>query len=148
MSWDKYKKTAKHNFKDFGCPDFWVELLRLDAQPYGDRTDVTDELDEETRTRLEAVIAGGLDNEEAIVQVALKDPGMARKVTELGDRQLARNIVNWNLTDPKTDEDLPVPTEDDSSSLQALPREFVAQMHTWLREDSELAQRIPKRKGT
>ena len=147
MSWDKYKKTAKHNFKDFGCPDFWVELLRLDAQPYGDRTDITDELDETTRLALETVMAGGMADEEKLMQAALKDPGLAQKVTDLGDRQLARNIVNWNLTDPKTDEELSVPSEDDTLSLKALPREFVAQMHTWLREDSELAQRIPKKKG-
>jgi hypothetical protein len=148
MSWEGYKKIAKHNFKDFGCPGFWVELLRLDAQPYGDRTDITDELDEETRTRLETLVAGGLANEDAMMQAALKDPDMARKITELGDRQLAKNIVDWNLTHPKTGEELPVPTEDDALSLQALPREFVAKMHAWLREDSELAQRIPKRKGS
>lgn len=148
MSWEKYKKVAKHNFKEFGCPSFWVELLRLDAQPYGERTDVTNELDEEVRAQLEALVTEGMVDEAAAIQIAVKHPDAAQQITELADKQLARNIANWNLTHPKTDEELPVPAEDDTSSLEALPREFVAQMHVWLREDSELAQRIPKKKGT
>lgn len=148
MSWEKYKKTAKHNFKDFGCPGFWVELLRLDALPYGESSDATENLDEETRSKLESFIAGGLVDEEAAMQIVLKDRETAQKVAELADQQLAKNIANWNLTNPQTDEELPVPTEEDTSSLKVLPREFVAQMHIWLREDSELAQRIPKKKGT
>ena len=148
MSWEKYRKTAKHNFKEFGCPGFWVELLRLDSQLYGDRTDATEEFDDETSAKLKALVVGGLSDEEASIQIAIQDPETAQKLVDLGNRQLAKHIVNWNLTDPKTNEELPLPTEDDFSSFDALPREFVTKMNDWLREDSELAQRIPKRKGT
>ena len=52
----------------------------------------------------------------------------------------------WNLTHPKTDEPLDAPTEDDTSSLDCLPREFVFRMNKWLEEDSAITQEIVKKR--
>lgn len=129
MGWKEYqaKQSVRHTFDELGCPDFYVDLRRVDAFPYGYVKEYgkSDTIDPETATR-----------EEIEAQL------------ETNDEILAMCIADWNITHPETNESLPVPTSKDWSSLDALPSEFVAQMHEWLGEDSELSQRVPRSSET
>lgn len=123
MSWEKYfeAKTERHELDDFGLDEFYVDLLSLDTFEYGD-----------VKGYLEAVDVSSPE------EVTAED-------MEENDETLARCIVDWNISHPRTGEDLPVPDLDDCSSLDALPQELIAQFHLWLQEDSDIQSMVPTR---
>ena len=139
MGWKEYKEKlgVKHNFAQFGCKDFWVILRRLDSYPYGEA--------KESR-------AAPVDIDELT-----GNPEKAEKVRKEIEEQLIDCILDWHITDPDTPEDvsdeerarsMPIPTKGDLTSLDKLPSEFIAAMFIWLRDDSDLAKRVPKGTGT
>lgn len=142
MGWEEYKKKlgVKHNFAKFGCKEFWVKLRRLDSFPYG-----------ETRE------SKGVSPEGA--EELLRDPKKAEEAREEIEGQLVDCILDWHITDPDiqdvkgvSDEDkvksMPLPTKEDLTSLTKLPTEFIVAMFEWLRDDSDLAKKVPKGTGT
>lgn len=119
MGWKEYQEqiTEPHDFGEFGCPDFKVDLRRVDSFPYGEMKAYTSQASQ--------LAAGG----ESDLTAAAK----------INDEVLVKCIARWNIPHPDTDEVLPLPSKD-ISSLDVLPSEFVARLHIWLQEDSQLAQ--------
>ena len=139
MSWKEYQEKlgVRHSFEQFGCEDFWVVLRRLDSFPYG-------EVKESKATPID-------------IDELTKSPEKAEGIRREVEEQLLDCILDWYVTDPDvpeggSDEDkaksMPVPTKEDLASLNKLPAEFIAAMFIWLREDSDLAKRVPKGTGT
>ncbi len=124
--WEMYyrKSAVKHTFPM--APQFWVRLRRLSSLPYG-----------ESRRMFSLPIIGLRRDPDMLDEETLDK---LRTLMEEDDRTLAKLIVDWNLTDPRSGELLPLPTPEDTSPLYALPREFVDQMQTWLRQDSALGK--------
>lgn len=120
MGWKEYQAqlSERHDFGEFGCPDFEVDLRRIDSFPYG-------EMKSYTAQTSQLAARGG--------------SGEAAAQTKINDEVLVKCVARWTFTHPKTGEPLPLPAED-AVSLDVLPSEFIAQMHLWLQEDSKLAQ--------
>ncbi len=119
MGWKEYQAqlTETHNFDEFGCPDFEVDLRRIDSFPYGEMKAYTSQASElSTGSVLDLAAAA-----------------------EINDEVLVKCIAAWSIPHPETGEELPLPSED-IASLDVLPSEFVARMHIWLQEDSKLAK--------
>jgi len=127
MSWKNYENTVRHDFDEFSCPEFWVELVRLDSMPYGDAKDYINQAQE---------IANIEDEEDqTVASFKTGEDGL-----NVNDRTLIRCISEWYFTDPDTGEDLPVPTFEDPGSLDRLPTEFITRMHQWMWADSNMTQ--------
>lgn len=118
MSWETYRKnkTKEYTFESIGAPDFWVKMISMDTMRYGE----SKELREDT---------------EKIQEESSDDDELMRKL-------LSRYIIAWNLTDPDTDEPMPVPSKD-ISALDKLPMDFIAQLNLWLEENSALKEMVP-----
>ena len=58
---------------------------------------------------------------------------------EDGAKALAFFILDWNMTDPYTDEPLAVPTTDDPSSIDYLPSEIIEYLGRSINPDQETA---------
>ena len=142
MGWKEYKEKlgVKHTFEQFGCKDFWVKLRRLDSFPYG-------------KSKKSSSVSQGQLTE------AASDPKKIEEYRKEIEDQLIVCILDWHIPDPTiqdnasvSDEDkaksMPPPVSDDVTSLDKLPSEFIGAMFIWLREDSDLAKRVPKVKGT
>ena len=171
MSWKEYKKKlgVKHNFAKWGCKEFWVILRRVDSFPYGEAMRASDasskwimeEIAEERAIGKTAEDLG--DSRETELQrreeAELRRREKARRQRRQVEEELVDCLLDWHITDPTiqdeagiSDEDkarsLPLPTKDDMTVFDKLPSEFVAAMLIWLREDSDLAKRVPKGTGT
>lgn len=142
MSWKEYKKKlgVKHTFEEFGCKEFWVKLRRVDSFSYG-----------------EAREGGGMTPED--IEEAKTDPKKAEEARDRMEADLIRCIMDWHITDPTiqgekgiSDEEkaksMPIPTEDDLTSLKKLPSEFVIAMIEMVQSDSAIAQKVSKMTGT
>lgn len=118
MSWEGYKKRLKKSLvkttlEELGLPEFSLTLRPPVARPWG----------ETKRLGMTAAKVDEIDPLEAV---------------ELIERQVAENILEWNLTDPETDEPLPIPAED-PSVLERLPTEVLFFIQRKLREQFEQA---------
>lgn len=146
MSWKEYneKRSVKHDFSEFGCKDFWVKLRRVDSYAYGETKDADSMTPEELKKAVEE---------------AKKDKEKARELRNRNDRELTECIVEWNITDPTIQDDpevskeekeapMSLPTEDDFTSLEKLPLEFIVAMMEWIVSDSEIAKKVSKMTGT
>ena len=131
MGWKEYQEqiTEPHDFGEFGCPDFKVDLRRVDSFPYGEMKAYTAQASELKKIAKRAASEDdGITDEEAFASAAA-----------INDQVLVKCVARWNIPHPDTGEILPLPSED-ISSLDVLPSEFVARLHIWLQEDSQLAQ--------
>lgn len=122
MGWKAYNAqlAEPHDFSEFGCPDFKVDLRRIDSFPYG-----------EVKSYTAQAAELGVDEKTTLADVAV-----------INDAVLVKCVTRWNIPHPETGEVLPLPSED-PTSLDVLPSEFVAQLHIWLQEDSQLAKMAP-----
>jgi len=143
MSWNEYREKLgiTHDFGKFGCGDFWVKLRRIDSFSYGESK--------------KSSSAGG----ELTVDEIRADPKLIEQQRSKVEEELVGCILAWHITDPTIQDDpdasdeekamsLPLPTKDNVTSLDKLPSEFLGAMFIWLRDDSDLAKRVPKGTGT
>ena len=128
MSWKAYLATlgVRHTFEKFGLPDFYVILRRVDSYPY-------------------ANIKKRAPRQIDIAQLEA-NPELAAELQREQEDLLAQAVMEWNLTDPNTDQPLALP-KDDPTALDVLPTEFVVQLNMWLVEDSTLAKTVPNPRG-
>jgi len=134
MGWKEYKQTlgVVHDFAEFQCPEYWVELRRADSLPYGE-------------TKGAGLTPEGLEE-------LRRDPAKAEAARGKFEADLVDCILNWHIPDPRLPEDslaaasLPLP-RDTPDSLSVLPLEFILQMIVWLQEDSKIAEKVSKLKG-
>jgi len=106
--------------EELGLPDFWIKLRPPVGRPWG----------ETKRLGMTAASREDIDPAEAI---------------QLVERQVAESVLDWNLTDPETDEPLKTPSED-PSVLEHIPMEVIFFIQGKLREQFE--QAVPTQSGT
>lgn len=116
MGWKEYlaKRRRRHTFDELGCSDFWVELRGLESFTHGESLEMMKQMDE-------------LSDSETI---------------DATHKLFQKIIVDWNLTDPETDEPLPIPKKDPESLLR-LPNEFIIQMNRWAAEGLNPEEQVP-----
>jgi hypothetical protein len=121
MGWKDYlaKKSRVYTFEDFGCPDFWVKMRGLESFTHGESLQMMKEME-------------NLSDEESV---------------EASHNLFKKLVIDWNLTDPETDEPLPLPKVD-TESLLRLPNEFIVQMNKWAAEGLNVDAAVPPQSGS
>ena len=117
MGWKEYlaQRRKRYTFEELECPDFWIEMRGLESFSHGESIEIA-----------------------ARMQDLSDDDETLKASHEL----LAKVITGWNLTDPETDEVLPLPREDISSLLK-LPNEFIIKMNEWVAERMNPEEAVP-----
>lgn len=130
MGWKEFytQQTRKFVFDELGCPDFWVRMKVMAAYPYGKSIEDGALIDE---------LAEQLEGEKVSLSLVAKQ-------ADISDQMMVSLLVEWNLTDPETDEPLPLPTKEDTQSLRVLPNAFIALLNEWAAEAKGVPEVPPK----
>lgn len=104
--WSLFREANSHrySFDKIGAPDFYVKMLHPGIIPYG---------------KLLSLFPEGETGDS-------KEEDQKKSLSSL-----AYLIVEWNLTNPETDEPLEVPTEQNYGVLQLLPTAFMRMLFAW-----------------
>lgn len=120
MGWKEYlaQRCRKYTFEEIGLPEFYVKLRGLESFPHGESLKMAEEM-------------RNMSDEEA---------------TRASHELLKKMIVEWNFTDPETDEPLPLPREDIEALLK-LPNEIIIKINEWVGERMNPENVVPPQSG-
>lgn len=105
----KINRSKRVTLEKFGFPDFWIEVDSPLSELYGNVR------------KMEAAIDSGDDDEDVNLS------------------SFAKYILDWNLTDPETDEPLKVPDEKNFASIERLPVAVILFIRDVISEETQSA---------